>query len=63
MLLTTEQKCERAFERRFGQSLMLSTIRPRSGVVKVFDVETGSWAEYDVTAWRIRRLTEYDAAT
>ena len=63
MAMTKEERCELAFERRFGQSMLpLYRTTPRQGVVRVRDMETGSWAEYDVTAWRIRRVAEHDAA-
>jgi hypothetical protein len=54
------QNCKRAFERRFGQSVLpLKVFVPADErVVHVKDLETGTWAVYDVSAWRIRRLRD-----
>lgn len=56
-------KMARAMERRFGASCMPYEFR-RAGERRwrVRDPETGSWAEFDVSAWRIRRVAELDAA-
>lgn len=56
------EKCQRAFERRFGKSVLPLVVKHRSEkVVHVFDPETGSNADYDVSGWRIRRTQEFDA--
>lgn len=51
-------KCKRAFERRYGKSLMpLETWSPQGpGTVHVKDTESGAWAVYDTTGWRIRLI-------
>lgn len=49
----------RAFERRLGRRPADFSIRQvRSGLYRITDLETGSWAEYDTSWWRIRRVAE-----
>lgn len=56
------QKAHRAFERRFGKSMLPLRVKHRSAkIVHVFDPETGSSADFDCSGWRIRRITEDDA--
>lgn len=58
-----EARCERAFERRFGKSVMpLRRSNPQPNVVRIRDTETGTWAEYDISAHRVRRVAEHDEA-
>ena len=53
---------ERAFERRFGKStLPLRQSFPRHGVVRIHDAKTGSWADYDISTHRVRRIAERQA--
>ena len=55
-------KCKRAFERRYGKSMMpLNAYITNEETCHVKDLETGSWAVYDVRFIRIRRLREFDA--
>lgn len=56
-------KIERAFTRRFGASMTSLSVKrtDRPNMLRVVDPETGSWADYDVSAWRVRRVAEHDA--
>ena len=62
-----EENAKRAFERRFGKSMLplkiVSRHRHANGgdCVTVLDQETGSWAEYNISGWRIGRVREHDA--
>ncbi len=54
-----------AFERRFGKSMLPLGVRPfihanGGQCVRIFDRETGSWAEYNVRGWRITRMRDHD---
>ena len=56
-----EPKCRKAFERRFGASLLPLSVKPGTdgnGTVHVRDLESGTWAVYDIRFWRIRRLRD-----
>ena len=56
-------RCRQAFGRRFGQSCGYVTAKLRDDrTVRVHDSESGSWADYDISAWRVRRITESDPA-
>ncbi len=56
-----EERAERAFVRRFGASMLpLRRSNPRDGIVRIRDAETNSWAEYDITKARIRRVAEQE---
>ena len=52
---------KRAFTRRFGQSIMPLSVKSDGACVRIYDPESGSWADYDTTKWRVRRIAEYDA--
>lgn len=53
----------RAFERRFGKSLVPLVIRQKAhGLWRVIDKETGTWADYVLNGSRIRRVAELDNA-
>lgn len=57
-----ENRCKRSFERRFGQSIMPLVVKNISkNEMKITDTETGSWAIYDTSLWRIRKVREHDA--
>lgn len=57
-----KRRARRAFERRFGQSVLPLTMRLENGLLYIRDNETRTWAEY---AWRnrhrLRLMHEYDA--
>jgi hypothetical protein len=58
---TIRRRLQRNFERRFGQSMWPLTIREKStGIFRVFDPETGTWADYTLGGSRLRRIAELD---
>lgn len=66
--MTKIDKAKQAFERRFGRSVMPLAAREfthENGgqCVRITDRETGSWAEYNISGWRVRLLSgrEHDA--
>lgn len=62
--MTKEERCKQAFQRRFGKSMLPLSVKPIADgrILRVTDRETGTWADYDVTAWRVRRVHEHDEA-
>lgn len=57
---------KRAFERRFGKSMLplkVTEFQHDNGArcVRIFDPETGSWAEYNIAWPRVHRMREFDA--
>ncbi len=67
MIASNELKTERAkdaFCRLFSANRGDLTTRPVSGsVVKVIDARSFCWADYDISAHRVRRIAEFDART
>ena len=57
----------RAFERRFGKSILplkvVGFFHENGGeCVRIRDAETGTWADYNISGWRVTRMGEHDAA-
>jgi hypothetical protein len=60
------RRAKRAFERRFGKSMLplkATRFKHDNGAecVRIFDPETGSWAEYNIAWPRVGRMREHDA--